>query len=68
METIELAHEVDNDLPRILAGTVEHEVRAALESLNTKIKKHNTSSSAGEGLPLLDVERLLLERTGRQRS
>ncbi len=63
--TTELAHEVENDLPRILAGTVEHEVRQRLESLNAKIKQHNTSSPVGEGLPLLEVDRLLVERAER---
>ena len=68
VDTIELVRELKNFLPRILAGTVEHEVRARLESLNTKIKQHNTSSPAGEGLPLLDVDRLLVERAGRHRT
>lgn len=66
--TIELARKIENDLPRVLAGVVEHDVRARLESLNTKIKQHNTSSPGGEALPLLDVDRLLVERAGRRRS
>lgn len=62
----ELAHAVERELPRVLAGTVEHETRSGLESLNTKIKAHNARATEGNDLPLLDVDRLLKEWTQRR--
>lgn len=55
----ELARHVAEELPRLLAGSVEHKVRAGLESLNTKIEEHNERVPQVNGLPLLDIEELL---------
>jgi hypothetical protein len=57
----ELTRTIERELPRVLAGTVEHETRAGLESVNTKIKDHNKGVQDGNDLPLLDVDRLLGE-------
>ncbi len=64
-ETLELVRDVDRRLPQILAGTVEHKVRADLESLNTRIERHNARSSEGNDIPLLDVAALIRERASR---
>ena len=55
----ELAHHVESELPRALAAAVEHEARAGLESLNTRIEEHNRRAPKTNGLPLLDIEELL---------
>ena len=57
--TAQLATRVQAELPRVLASTVESEVRAGLESLNTRIEEHNSSAPEVNGLPLLDIEALL---------
>ncbi|MDJ0925329.1 MAG: DUF1992 domain-containing protein [Acidimicrobiia bacterium] len=57
----ELARNVVEEIPRILAGTVESEVRAGLESLNTRIEAHNEVCPSGNALPRLDVAGLLKE-------
>ena len=57
--TVELARHVEAELPRLLASIVEDRVRAGLESLNTKIERHNKGASEVNGLPLLDIEGLL---------
>ena len=59
--TIELGRLIERELPRVLAGTVEHKTRSGLESLNTKIREHNQRAQEGNDLPLLDVDRLLEE-------
>jgi hypothetical protein len=59
--TTELARAIEQELPRVLAGTVEQKTRSGLESLNTKIKEHNERAPTGNDLPLLDVDRLLQE-------
>ena len=59
--TITLAREVEQELPRLLAGTVEDRLRTGLESLNTKIREHNSAAPKGNDLPLLDVDQLLRE-------
>ena len=64
-ETLELVREIDRRLPQILAGTVEDEVRADLESLNTRIELHNARSSQGNDVPLLDVATLIRQRARR---
>ena len=65
-ETIELVRSVDRELPRVLAGTVTDDVRAGLESLNTRINKHNSVAPPGGGLPPLDVDGLMKERAARR--
>lgn len=57
--TNELASYVETEVPRQLAGTVEHKVRAGLESLDTKIEEHNEGVPKVNSLPLLDIEELL---------
>jgi hypothetical protein len=64
-QTVELIKAIDAQLPRILAGTVEHKVRTDLESLNTRIERHNARFADGDAVPLLDVAALLEERASR---
>ena len=64
-QTLELVRHIDAELPRLLAGSVEHEVRAGLESLNTRIERHNAQSAEGNAVPRLDVGRLMIERASR---
>jgi hypothetical protein len=64
-ETLDLVRDIDRRLPQILAGAVELEVRADLESLNTRIEQHNAHSSRGNDIPLLDVVTLTRERERR---
>ena len=63
----ELAQFIERHLPRVLAGTVEDDVRAGLESLNTQIAAHEGSVAAGNELPLLDVDALMSEWARRRR-
>ena len=63
----ELARAIERELPRILSGTVEHEARAGLESLNAEINEHNARAPEGNDLPLLEVDRLLREWAQRRR-
>ena len=65
-EKIELVRNVERELPRVLARTVTHRVRAGLESLNTRISKHNPSSPLAGALQPLDVEGLMKERVARR--
>lgn len=64
-ETLDLIKELDRRLPRILAGTVDHKVKADLESLNTRIEQHNARSSEANDIPPLDVAALIQERASR---
>ncbi len=59
--SVDLARAIERELPRILSGTVEHEVRAGLDSLNARINEHNACTSEGNDLSLLDVDGLLKE-------
>lgn len=63
----ELALTIRKKLPRVLAGTVEQEVRADLESLNTEIALHNEGSTGGNDLELLDVDSLMTGWAQRRR-
>jgi hypothetical protein len=62
---LELIRRIDRELPRLLAGTVEHEIRAGLESLNNLIEGHNGQFADGNVVPLLDVAALMNERASR---
>ena len=63
----DLARLIEREVPLALAGNVEQEARTKLESLNVEIVANNDSSRhEGNGLPLLDVERLLKERAIRR--
>ena len=64
--SVDLARAIERELPRILSGTVEHETRAGLESLNVRINEHNAGAPKGNDLPLLDVECLLKEWSQRR--
>ncbi len=66
-QTLELVREIERELPRVLAGTVKHKVRAGLESLNIRIERHNARSGDGGAVPLLDVAGLMGERANRYR-
>lgn len=63
----ELARTVGKELPRLLAGTVEEEVRAGLESLNTEIALANEGATGGNDLEPLDVDALVAEWAKRRR-
>jgi hypothetical protein len=62
----ELASTVERELPRTLSGNVIEEIRSGLESLNARIFEHN-DAHPGSALPLLDVDRLVLEWEERRR-
>ena len=65
--TLELVRAIERQLPVVLAGTVEHDVRAALESLNAQIAAHNGAVEVGNDVPLLDVDSLIREWAQRRR-
>jgi len=64
-DALGLIRDIDRRVPQILAGTVKHEIRAELESLNTRIGQRNARSSRGNDIPLLDVSSLIRERERR---
>jgi hypothetical protein len=66
-EALELVREVDHELPILLAGTVTYEVKAGLESLNTRIELLNARFTEGNAIPLLEVAALMEGRAKRHR-
>lgn len=63
----ELAGSIEKELPRLLAGTVENDIRAGLERLNGMIDQHNLSGGDGNDLRRLDVDGLVAEWAHRRR-
>ncbi len=60
-QTAELASMVERELPRVLSREDPAAIRTGLVRLNAAIQEHNDKH--GEDLPLLDVDRLVAERS-----
>ena len=65
--TTELAQSVERELPLLLSGTVEDDVRVGLESINNRIAMHNDGRAGGNALPPLDVDAFMTEWVRRRR-
>lgn len=66
-ERLQIVGVVEQALPRVLARNVVGEVRAGLESLNSKIEAYNARVDERNAIPLLDVAALMAERSERFR-
>jgi hypothetical protein len=64
--SVEVAHTVEQALPRVLARMTVADVRKGLESLNATIAEHNYANPHNP-LPMLDADRLISERSPRRR-
>jgi len=60
-----LSNSVERALPRVLARPIAADVRSGLEDLNRQIGDHN-DANPDHPLPLLDITRLLDERSTRR--
>ena len=62
---VELASRVRRSVPRMLAGSDPAVMRSELSALNADIAVMNDRLAAPDRLPVLDIDRLLADRTDR---